>query len=222
LLKISPEERLNAVKRHFAGGESHKQIADSLAIGASTVRDWCHIYEIYGDTAFIKSGNNKYSLELKAEAVQYYLSGQGSLQETCKVFNIRSKYQLQNWIMLYNSCELKASPGGNKKVMTKGRKTSFEERIEIVEHCIKEGCNYNKTAEKYKVSYNQVYQWVGKYKKNGIDGLTDRRGRTKPADEMSELEKIKYENKILKAQLERKELENIFLKKLKEIEGRRY
>lgn len=105
--------------------------------------------------------------------------------------------------------------------MTKGRKTTFEERIEIVSECLKAGQNYEATAEKYQVSYQQVYQWVHKYKENGIEGLVDRRGRTKPVSEMSELEKIKAENKILRAQLERKELENIFLKKVDEIERRR-
>ena len=105
--------------------------------------------------------------------------------------------------------------------MTKGRKTTFEERIEIVSDCLKAGQNYEEAAEKYQVSYQQVYQWVHKYKEHGIDGLIDRRGRTKPVSEMSELEKIKAENKILRAQLERKELENIFLKKVDEIERRR-
>ena len=105
--------------------------------------------------------------------------------------------------------------------MTKGRKTTFEERIEIVSECLKAGQNYEETAEKYQVSYQQVYQWVRKYQESGVDGLVDRRGRTKPVSEMSELEKIKAENKILRAQLERKELENIFLKKVDEIERRR-
>jgi hypothetical protein len=38
---------------------------------------------------------------------------------------------------------------------------------------------------------------------------------------MTEVEKLRAENKLLKAQLERKELENIFLKKVEEIERRR-
>ena len=37
-------------------------------------------------------------------------------------------------------------------------------------------------------------------------------------EEMTELERLQVENRILKAQLERKELENIFLKKVDEIE----
>ena len=55
----------------------------------------------------------------------------------------------------------------------------------------------------------------------GIDGLIDRRGRSKPVEDMTEIERLQAENRILKAQLERKELENIFLKKVDEIERRR-
>ena len=105
--------------------------------------------------------------------------------------------------------------------MTKGRKTTLQERINIVTDVIQSGTSYAEVAEKYNVSYQQVYQWAQKYKAKGIDGLIDRRGRSKPIEEMTELEKLRAENKILKAQLERKELENIFLKKVGEIERRR-
>ena len=106
--------------------------------------------------------------------------------------------------------------------MTKGRKTTLQERIDIVTDHIGSGLSYAETAEKYDVSYQQVYQWIQKYKANGVDGLVDRRGRTKPVEEMTDIEKLRAENKILKAQLERKELENIFLKKVEEIERRRF
>ena len=51
--------------------------------------------------------------------------------------------------------------------------------------------------------------------------MKDKRGRSRTLEEMTELERIKAENDILKAQLERKELEIRFLKKVEEIERRR-
>ena len=56
----------------------------------------------------------------------------------------------------------------------------------------------------------------------GVDGLKDGRGRTGTEEEMSELEKLKAENRLLKAELENRTLENLFLKKVKEIERRRF
>ena len=56
----------------------------------------------------------------------------------------------------------------------------------------------------------------------GVDGLKDGRGRTRTEEEMSELEKLKAENRLLKAELENRKLGNLFLKKVKEIERRRF
>ncbi|RIN24101.1 helix-turn-helix domain-containing protein [Mammaliicoccus vitulinus] len=43
----------------------------------------------------------------------------------------------------------------------------------------------------------QIYNWVRKYKENGIDGLKDKRGKNKQQD-LSEIELIKLKNKKLK------------------------
>lgn len=104
--------------------------------------------------------------------------------------------------------------------MTKGRKTTYEERIAIVQYCIENRNNYSETAQKFQVSYQQVYTWMKKYEVSGIDALLDRRGRTKPVEEMSEIERLRMENRLLKAENKRQEMEMHFLKKLEEIERR--
>ena len=80
---------------------------------------------------------------------------------------------------------------------------------------------YAETSAKYNVSYQQARNYTVKYEAGGIEALRDRRGRTKPLDEMSELEKLRAENRILRAEKERAEMEASFLKKLDEIERRR-
>ena len=218
----TPETILQAIHRRLDDGESYGKIADSIGVRKSLVQTWVRKYECFGEEYFFKNGKQiHYSLETKQQAVLFCISGKDSKSEACKLFNISGITTLSIWIKKYNSHELKASPTGGRIVMTKGRKTSLEERIEIVSECIKANCNYLEIAEKYQVSYQQVYQWVRKFKQNGIDKLVDNRGRIKPPLEMTELEKVQAENKILKAQLKEKELENIFLKKLDEIERRR-
>ena len=54
----------------------------------------------------------------------------------------------------------------------------------------------------------------------GIDGLKDGRGRNKSEDELSELEKLKAEIRILKSEKKRQQMEIDLLKKLEEIERR--
>ncbi|MDT2237073.1 helix-turn-helix domain-containing protein [Paenibacillus larvae] len=106
--------------------------------------------------------------------------------------------------------------------MTKGR-TTADERVEIVRFCIEHQHNYAQTADKFQVSYQQNYSWTNKYLTSGVDALQDRRGkRRKSEDEMSEVEKLRAQNKLLQAENRRKQMEIDLLKKLDEIERRRF
>ena len=79
--------------------------------------------------------NKSYPAELKYQAVADYLSGAGSLRAICKKYKIGNKKRLQDWIKLYNSHkELKCHTGGSR--MTKGRDTTYEERIAPVHECM--------------------------------------------------------------------------------------
>ncbi len=46
--------------------------------------------------------------------------------------------------MKYNSHDKET---GGRPIMTKGRKTTFEERVEIVQYCIKHSHNYSETDQ---------------------------------------------------------------------------
>ena len=100
------------------------------------------------------------------------------------------------------------------------RKTTLEERKEIVEYCISHGRDYKNTAAHYDVSYSQVYTWVKKYTADGDEGLADRRGHHKSDEEVDELERLRRENLRLKRQLEERDMLVELLKKVKEFEGR--
>ena len=160
-----------------------------------------------------KRRNKKYSKELKVQAVKAYINGEGSIRTIAEEYGI-SKSVVHNLIKWYNSHkEFKERRGAGTEIyMAKGRKTTQEERVEIVAFCIEHGKDYPLTIETYGVSYSQIYAWVKKYEKRGLDGLKDGRGRTKPIEERSETERLQLENKILKAQLKDAEMENKLLK----------
>ena len=186
--------------------------------------EWIGRYQSLGSEGLKETSRKQpYSAELKEAAVIDYLSGIGSLRDLCKKYRIRSKSQLRNWISKYNGHEkLKSSGTGGVPIMTKGRKTSYEERIDIVKYCIERQGNYAETAQKYQVSYQQVYGWVTKYETNGVEALQDKRGKRKTSDEMSEIEKLRAENKLLEAKNKKQQMEIDFLKKLEELERRRF
>lgn len=165
--------------------------------------------------------NKRYSNELKLQAVQDYISGKGNQLEICRKYGILSHTQLQNWIKWYNGHkEFKERSSSKGEIyMTKGRKTTREERVEIVAYCIEHGKDYGLTVETYKVSYQQIYAWVKKYEEKGVEGLIDRRGKAKPENELTEEERLRQENKILQAKIKDQEMEIALLKKLRELRG---
>ena len=167
------------------------------------------------------STRNVYSKEAKEAAVKEYLSGEFSKEDVVRRHNISSRSVLSRWINKYNSHrELKDSGKERTRSMTNKRTTTWEERRQIAIHCLENGKDYHSTAEKYEVSYQQVYQWVKKYLAGGAEALKDRRGRTKEEAELSPEEKVKLEMKRLERENERLKAENAYLKKLEEIERR--
>ena len=216
--KLSREEKLLAIKEYKAGKGSYTTIARKYGIGITTLRDMVAIYETQ-DTR--EKGNKKYSKELKIQAVTDYLSGEGSQRDICKKYKIKDRKILRNWIKWYNGHQEFKEPSSARGeiYMTKGRKTTQEERAEIVAFCIEHGKDYGLTIETYKVSYQQIYSWVKKYEEKGVEGLTDRRGKTKPESELTEEERLRQENRILQAKIKDQEMEIALLKKLRELRG---
>ncbi len=219
--KFTFEEKLKVVKLILNNKTTINHQAYILSCGRTTIREWMRKYKTFKkDGLKINKVNRIYSKEIKILAVKEYLSGNESLNSICNKYQILSPKQLRSWILLYNNnIELKSRGCGIMKIKGVRKNLTFEDRIEIVKHYLEISNNYTETAIKFQVSYQQVYKWVQKFNKCGIDALIDRRGKRKSVDEMSEVDKLKLENKILKAKYRRIELENALLKKLNELEG---
>ena len=220
---VSPQDKLRAINEYLTGKGSQESISKKYNVNHKTLSTWINNYKAFGGSAFIRTGHNQsYSSEFKKMVIQSYLLGEGSYEELALKYKIPSRSIIRKWIMKYNGHEeLKASRTGGSTIMTNGRKTTFDERVEIVQYCISHNHNYAETAEKYQVSYQQARNYTMKYESSGLEALKDNRGKRKPEDKMTELERLRAENKILRAQKERAEMEASFLKKLEEIERRR-
>jgi transposase len=205
----------------------HRQISSRAFcrqhnIARKTMMRWIYLFQTYGMEGLQgSSGWKRYPKEIKTAAVLDYLSGNYSLTEIVRKYEISSVSVLERWIKIYNDHRELKETQRMKNSMIKGRSTTLEERLEIVMYCLQNGKNYQQASEHFNVSYQQVYQWVKKFEKEGEDGLKDKRGRTKEESELTPEEKIQREMKRLERENERLRAENAFLKKLEELERRR-
>ena len=222
--KTALEAKIRAIESYSQGTETSARLAAELKVDPVTIRRWNKRYGSMGLEGIREHPKNgSYTKEFKIGAVEAYLRGEGSLSEISDSWGIVSRSRLPEWIKKYNSHEeiRDYDPKGDV-YMTKGRATTKEERIEIVQWCLRHEKSYKLAAEKYGVSYGQVYAWVSKYLAKGESGLTDSRGRRKPEAELSPEEKQTRELERLKAENENLKLEIELRKKVEEIERRLY
>jgi len=219
--KIPAEEKEHLVREYLAGTISVGEIAHKHEVNRETVYGWVRRYNARGACGFVETGKaRKYTPVQKRQAVEDYLSGAGSLSTICDKYDISDKRMLRRWILWYNEHgEFRQASNGRREVyMQKGRRTTLEERVEMVSHCIASNRDYGKTAETHGVSYQQIYTWVAKYEAQGVEGLIDRRGQRKEEASMTEVEKLRAQLKLQQAKNDRLQMENDLLKKLEEVE----
>lgn len=218
--KWSAEFRAKVSQEYLDGKGSTYYLADKYHIGRATIQKWVAAYKAHGIDAFICGlGNASYTGEFKTMCVEEVFSGCGSSVDIGAKYKVHPSV-LESWIRMYNANrELTDYCPKREVYMAEARrKTTIEERKEIVAYCIEHNRDYKGTAALYDVSYSQVYSWVKKYDDIGEEGLTDRRGRHKTNDEVDELERLRRENLRLKRQLEEKDMVVELLKKVKEFE----
>ena len=216
--KISYEEKIKACEDYIGAKGSLSQIAKDIGVSKSELVTWVNKYRTNGPESLMpKLKNSSYTKEFKAKAVEDYLSGSGSLWDICNKYQIPCHSTLQSWIAKYNDLGELEDYIPRPEVYTKmayRKKTTQTEREEIVKYCIEHNYDYKNTAAVYDVSYSQVYSWVQKYRENGSEGLRDDRGKRKTEEELSEVEKLQCQNKILEARIRVLEMDAVLLKKV--------
>lgn len=222
--KYSKETKIKVCKEYEKGNGSFSSIAKLLEAEKSTVRQWYLRYKEHGPSAFETLDKNRfYSKNFKASVIEEYNSGEYSMPDLAAKYNITYSV-VRNWIdKWYNGLEIKDyDPKGDVYTM-KARKTTFEERLEIVKWVIENNMNYKNAATKYSINYALVYKWTNAYIDKGSEALEHKKRGPKPKLEndeskLTEVEKLKLELEKEKALRKRREFELEVLKKKEEFE----
>lgn len=225
--KYSKELKLEIIQRYLKG-ESVSVLANEYNMPNSMdseIIKWANKYKELGESAFNEAIINKsYSKELKVQVIKEYLIGNCTYESLANKYNISTREIVRGWVLKYNEgIEIKDyDPKGDVYTM-KSRKTTFEERLEIVNYVLSNDNDYKGAADKYSVPYASVYNWVKKYNECGEDGLKDNRGRPSsngPKKELTLEEKQAMEIEKLKNEFKRKDMVIEVLKKNIEIQER--
>ena len=221
--KYTPEQKVQACEDYLSGRKSAIQIARQLDMGKGgevRVHKWSKMYKAHGSSAFEESHHNRsYSKEFKEMVVKEYLAGKRSYPDLAVKYSIPSDETIRQWVSSYNNhIELRDYDPRSEVYMAKGRKTSFDERLEIMKYCLEHHRDIKNTASLYKCSYAQVYSWLRKYEADGEEGLEDRRGHHKKEEELSDLEKAKRQIARLEREKEEFKRKYELLKKAESLE----
>lgn len=224
--KYDEEFKRKIIHEYEAGGISCYKLGKKYGVDAKCVRSWCRLHKQFGDDYLTQNHSNlNYSAKFKQQVVHAYLEGGKTYQSVATEYGIFAPTTVRQWVMMYNNHEelTDSRPEGLfNMVKDTTRKTTLDERIQIVEFCIANNNNYALTAKEFHVSYGQVYSWVRKYNSGGADKLIEKRGKTKSKETLSEQERLQIEVRMLRAENKKQQMEIDFLKKLEEVERRRF
>ncbi|WP_262315078.1 helix-turn-helix domain-containing protein [Lacticaseibacillus parakribbianus] len=219
--KYTVEEKLAFLAEFRHSNLGPKRFEREHGLSEHSVERWQARYERDGLEGLSEAKqNNHYSSALKLAMVLAYQNGEGTLNELALQYGLRSEADLCRWISKYNEDKTLTASPIRKQVPTMSRKTTFEERIEVVEYVTKDKHSYAEAADHFQVSYQQARSWVLKAKDGGYEALVDNRGHHKAQADLTENEKLRLEVRRLKAELADKELVEAFLKKLQELQRR--
>jgi transposase-like protein len=222
--KFTVEEKHAIIQEYLELRKSQRDILREYKVDSHDLMRWIRRYKAGGISGLEDIHmNTQYPMEVKHRAIMECLAGQEPLRSIARKYEVSSPSVLRRWVQKYTEHGVVLSnPGTGGRDMQKARRTTFQERIEIVRYCLDQSRSYNRAAMLYGVTYSQVYRWVHRFEADGEEGLQDCRGKRRKEEERSPedlqriaMKKLEIENEWLRA-------ENAYLKKLDELERRRF
>jgi transposase len=155
----------------------------------------------------------KYDDEFKLRVVQAYLNGEGGYSSIAKKFGVSRHCIVQRWV---NSFKNFGDNGIRRK--KKNDSYSLKFKLDVIQFYLNSGESELNVANRYKINNpTLIADWLSKFRKRGIEGLSQQKGRpsmsnkTKKQKKVKELtreQKLEHENELLRAEL-------AFIKKLR-------
>ena len=164
----------------------------------------------------------KYNLEFKIKIVQKYLDGEGGYAYLTKKYEVGSESQLINWVNAYKEF---GEEGLFRK--RKNQKYSVQFKLDAIELYQTSEMSYREVANALGINNSpMIAAWVRKFRDDGIEGLSNPKGRPSNMTEKNKVTKKKISKvtpeeseriKALEKQVRSLQIENAFLKELRKL-----
>lgn len=105
--------------------------------------------------------------------------------EVCQKYDISSVSVLSHWVKKYEKI-IKKNQNPTALKRDKSKTFTIKEKLVAINYCLENDNNYTKTIQKFDITYNQIYNWVKKFKTGGEKALIDNRGLSKAKQKENE------------------------------------
>ena len=214
-VKFTPEQKMFFVLKFRELKMSLAEFCRLYNVERTAIHRWSIKYDNKGLEGLkeIKK-TTKYSSHTLIHAVEDYLTGNFSMLQIVKIYNLSGDAVLRTWLKWYNT------PKWNIKVgeFMAREKISKDKKIQLVLQYINKEKSAKEIATNNNITEGQLRDWARK-KIHGDNALDDKRGVRKDQSDLSQEEILKRKNKELEEKNRRLEAELLLIKKLKELEG---
>jgi transposase-like protein len=215
-VKFTAEEKMFFVLKFRELNISLLAFCRLYSVESTAIHRWSIKYDHGGLEALQEiKVKTLYSSYILINSVEDYLTGNYSMLQIVKKYNLCGDSLLRKWLKWYNT------PKWNVKIgeFMAREKISKDDKIKMVLQHINENISIKKIAVQNNVSEWQLRDWIRKYKLSGEGVLGDNRGIRKDESQLSNEEILKKRNKELEEKNRRLQAELLLLKKLKLLEG---
>lgn len=130
-MAVEGREKEYLIQECLAGRMRMREAARRAGTGHSTMHTWISRCRAEGASALCENGNAQrwtYSEEIRQEAVEEYLSGQGSSMAIAGKYKLRSGNLILDWVKEYH--RHRENPKETGGVPVARRKHTLEERVQ--------------------------------------------------------------------------------------------
>ena len=190
-VKVSPNLKEFLVLKFKELNISLSQFCRIYNVERTAIIRWSIKYEFGCKEALFEiTTKTTYSAHTLINSVKDYLSGNFSMLDIVKKYNLSGDSVLRNWLKWYNT------PKWNVKVeeFMAREKISKSFKLSLVLQVLQQKLTVKEVASSNSISEGQLRDWIRKYKAFGEEALEDNRGNKKSEEFLSTEEILKRKN----------------------------